>query len=323
MFTNNSNIPLSLSVWLAQPDDYDLAGREDVISATSLIRPTRSLILGGRVDKDVEVDIHNKAASAIGTAIHNSIENAWKQNFAKSMIALGYADTLISRVRVNPTTPKDHPDQLDVYLDKRTIKEFEGVKVGGKFDIVIDGELEDVKSTSTYTYVKGSNDKEYRLQGSIYRWLNPEIITSEYMKIAYVFTDWKASQVKINPDYPPYKCMSKRYPLFSLAETEAYIRERLNQIKTYLKAPQDQMPECTPRELWQEPPRWAYYKDPNKTARATKLFDLEQDAHIRNGQDGGRGLVVKRPAEVKRCGYCDAFSICEQAKKLKANGLIK
>jgi hypothetical protein len=90
-----------------------------------------------------------------------------------------------------------------------------------------------------------------------------------------------------------------------------------------MEAPQSAMPECNRRELWQDPEKFAYYKDPNKTSRATKLFDLEQDAMVRNAQDGGRGLIVKRPSEARRCHFCEAMQICEQADRLELEGALK
>ena len=42
------------------------------------------------------------------------------------------------------------------------------------------------------TYQNQSKDREYRLQGSMYRWLNPKIITKDVFNINYIFTDFNA-----------------------------------------------------------------------------------------------------------------------------------
>ena len=46
-FTNKNNIPLSLAVWLVT-DEYDYVDKPNYISATSLLKPTRQLVLSKR-----------------------------------------------------------------------------------------------------------------------------------------------------------------------------------------------------------------------------------------------------------------------------------
>lgn len=72
----------------------------------------------------------------------------------------------------------------------------------GKFDIVTEGLLQDVKSTSTYTWVKGGRDEEHRLQGSMYRWLHDDKITEDVIRINYIFTDWMKALATSQENYP-------------------------------------------------------------------------------------------------------------------------
>jgi hypothetical protein len=195
--------------------------------------------------------------------------------------------------------------------------------VHGKFDMVYEGEVNDVKTTKTFSYIKGDNVKDYRLQGSIYRWLNPDIITSDSIAIQYLFTDWVAHRAKADADYPQTRMLEKRYPLFSISETEYFLKEKLNLLERYENEDQALLPECKSKELWQQPTRYAYYKNPEKTTRATRVFDSRDDAFVYMGQNGGKGKVVERPGEVKRCLFCPARSICSQAERLQQEGLIK
>ena len=59
--------------------------------------------------------------------------------------------------------------------------------VSGKYDLVLDGQLSDYKSTSVWTYIYGSKVEDYIKQGSIYKWLSPDKITSDYININYIF----------------------------------------------------------------------------------------------------------------------------------------
>ena len=186
-YTNHSNLPLSISVWLAQ-DDYDHDTRENVISATSLIKPLKQLIMSSRVEDSTKEDVVGLIPSRMGSAIHNGIESAWKNNYKENLAKLGYPKRVIERVRVNPSEDelKNDPDIIPVYLEIRSEREVDGFIISGKFDFIGDGRLEDFKSTSVYTFMSGSNDEKYILQGSIYRWLNHDKITRHDMAIQFI-----------------------------------------------------------------------------------------------------------------------------------------
>jgi hypothetical protein len=109
----------------------------------------------------------------------------------------------------------------------------------------------------------------------------------------------------------------------SLQETETWIQQRLADIESNWDAHQDDMPQCTPEELWQDPAKYAYYKNP-KAQRATKLYDSPQEANAHKARDGIPGSkVVERKAEPKFCKYCDGRSLCLQAEGYIAAGLLK
>jgi hypothetical protein len=108
------------------------------------------------------------------------------------MTELGIPQHVIDKIRVNPDTPGDDP-RFDVYLEQRSKKTVGKWTISGKFDFVHEGRVKDIKTTKTYNWIKGSNDEKYMIQGSIYRWLNPEIITDDFVDIMMIFTDWSLS----------------------------------------------------------------------------------------------------------------------------------
>lgn len=323
MLKNETNISLLLSVWLASNDSYDLVAAPNLISASTLQKPIRALVLGRRAVAEGEVDIDSLVANRIGTTAHTALEEAWLGDWQGSMARLGYSPDVVSRITVNPVTPSTFEGAIDIYLEKRTNKEIDGYIISGKFDAVIDGVVHDLKTTKSYSYITGTNDKDYRLQCSIYRWLNPTIITEDYLNIEYLFTDWSSLRSLASKDYPPSRCLTKKLPLFSIPETELYLRERIAQLKALKELEQDKLPLCNQKELWQEETKYAYYKTASKTQRATKLFDSELDAQTRKASDGHKGKIVIRKGQVKRCNFCAALSICTQAEQLKLAGLLK
>jgi hypothetical protein len=312
-FTNLTNIPLSLAVWTCH-DEYDSNDDPKVISATSLIKPIKQIILGSRVPPDSSpTDISNRINSSIGTAIHNSIEAAWRSSkLTEILLQLGYPKHIATRIKVMESL--DQPvgeEYFPVYMEIRSHKDIEGFTISGKFDFVFTGQLEDFKSTSTYTYIKKTNVKQYILQGSIYRWLNPKVITADEMYITYIFTNWEAFKTR-ETGYPPHKVMRVPYKLMGYQETEQWIRRRLQALQSLWDKPEEDMPACTDEELWREDSVFKYYKNPTKMTRSTANFPTYAEAHVRMSQEGGVGTIVEVKPQPKACLYCKAFPICKQ-----------
>jgi hypothetical protein len=321
-YSNTANIPLSLGVFLAS-DSYDHNPDPNTISATTLIKPVRQVILTSRVPtEDVQIDLANMISSRLGTAIHDGIERAWKTNYVVAMAALGYPEKTIAKVAINPTPEaiKQNENIIPVYLEQRSSKKVGDFTITGKFDFVGAGRVEDFKTTSTFTAMNNKSDEKYILQGSIYRWLNPEIITQDEMAIQWIFTDWSKLKAMSDPKYPQQRFQQKLLPLKSIQETEAYIQQKLRSLKFYWNAAEEDIPQCSDEDLWRSEPVWKYYKNPDKTTRSTKNFDNLHDARLKLIEDGNVGIIKEVPGQVTACKYCSAFSICTQKDALLASG---
>lgn len=320
-YSNVTGVPLSVAVFLAT-DTYDSV--PGTISATSLIKPVRQVILSGRVPaEDAVVDILSLVKSRMGTAIHDAIERSWKEHRLQALTALGYPDEVVRSIVINPEPADVKPEQIPVYMEQRVIKEIDGFKIGGKYDFIAEGVVEDFKTTSTFTWKKSDKHEDYQLQGSIYRWLNPEIVTEDYMLIQFFFTDWNAGMAKSDPKYPPRPVEPLRIPLLSLDDTEQYIKGRLAQHKRFKDAPEQALPLCTDKELWRDETVYKYYKDPTKRTRSTKNFDNAAEAYARKAKDGNVGIVVEVPGQVRACKFCRGFSLCSQKDDLIADGSLQ
>ena len=327
--TNTTGISLSMAVWLAE-DLYDHNDDPNTISATALIRPIKEIILSARVPvSDSVEDIAGRIASRIGTDVHTGVENAWLNSYAQSLSALGHPQKVIDLVRINPTdqdlqsAENRGVELIPIYMEKRSHKKVGNFTISGKYDFVSEGTLEDVKSTSTFTYVNKSNDAKYRLQGSIYRWLNPTIITEDTMLIQYVFTDWKAMLAKTDKSYPSSKVLAYPITLMPMGDTNRYVTKKVVMIDNLRDSPETDIPACTDEDLWRTKPTFKYYKNPAKRTRSTKNFTTLHEANSRLIDDKSVGIVVEVPGEVKACRYCSAFSKCKQGNGYLASGELK
>ena len=148
-YTNNHNIPLPLAVFLAT-NHYDYV--PNTISATSLLKPVRQLILADRLSsEDNLVELSDMVSSRMGTAIHTAIEQAWL-NPTKALKSLGYSDDIIQRIKVNPETVEEN--DIPVYMEKRSFKKIGTHTISGKFDFVAESKVHDFKSTSCIKAMK-------------------------------------------------------------------------------------------------------------------------------------------------------------------------
>ena len=320
-YTNKDNVSLPLAVWLMH-DDYDYDSRDNVISATALLKPIRALVL---IDQhkglDKTVDIMSLVSSRMGSAIHAIAEKAWtnRKNISKALEALQVSN-LDDKLVINPDKVKE--GEIPIYVEQRHEKEIDDYIISGKYDLIVDGTVSDYKSTSVWSYIFDSNALKYTQQASIYKWLAPDRITDNNVHIQYIFTDWSAAQAMRDSSYPQTRVLTKEYPIWSTEQTNFFISEKIKLLKQYKDSPQEDLPECTKEELWESETKYKYYKNPAKMARATKNFDTLNEANVRLASDGGVGTVVTVPGEVKACRYCEVSDVCKQAQNLIQQGRL-
>lgn len=329
--TNNAGIDLSAALWLAH-DDYDYVDKPNYISVTTIIKPIRQIILGMRVAKmamenpeaAIPVDIIDRFKSRLGQSLHNGVEDSWKLHYRTSMLKLGYPKRVIDMVRINPE--QEEPDTLPVYTEQRVEREVRigtvTYTVGGKIDLIIEGRLRDVKSTTVYKYTTQKGVGQWLLQGSLYRWLNPGKVHHDEFLVQYLLVDWTRGLAGRDAKYPPHAAPTRSVRLMGLQETDKWVNDKLRLLDQLKDAPEADLPECSEEDLWRSEPVYKYYANPDKTTgRSTKNFDTEQEANQFRAEKG-KGIVIAKPGVVKACGYCPCAPICGQYQRLLAAGDI-
>lgn len=326
-YHNASEVPLALAVFLAS-DYYDYNDDPTVISTTTLLKPTRQIILGKRIPKNNGLeDLVGKMSNRIGAAIHDAIERAWTTNYRVALDSLGYPQSVIDRIRINPTLEEllANPRIIPIYMEQRMEKKIGKWTITGKFDFIGEGRVQDFKSTKVWSYMNQVNADKQILQGSIYRWLDPVKIKRDQMDIHHIFTDWKASDARANPKYPQKPFQKQTFNLMSMQDTERYIINKIADIEKYANAQEADLPFCDDEALWRSDPVYKYYSKGVAVAkRATKVFDTMHDATKYRAMEGkGMGDIKEFPGLVKACGYCPAYELCTQKDILIANGQLE
>lgn len=331
IFLNDMDAPLSTAVWLAA-DDYDFTPTPNAISATDLLKSDRQLVLRKRrMEAEISagtivtdpIPLSGRVAARMGHAIHAGIEHSWNTGAKQALIDLGYPKKIASQVVINPTEDQLAQGCIPVYMEIRNTKEIEGWTISGQFDFVIEGALEDFKSTSVFTYTNQTNSDKYVKQGSIYRWLNPDIVTDDTFKINYIFTDWSKNMARSSDKYPNHRIMAQTFNLMSVPETEHFIKSKLRRVAACSELPEPDLPDCNDEELWVKDPVFKYYKNPETAAkggRSSKNYDSKLEASARQSKDGG--VVIEVPGQVVACKYCAEFEACTQKDRLIASGQL-
>lgn len=324
LYSNISAVPLALQVFLAT-DNYDHNPDPNTISVTTLLKPLRQIILPSRVPQaGGMIDLAGTMANRLGSAIHEGIDSSWKNNYRKAMSLLGYRDKLIDRVRINPTDAElaADPDIIPFYLEQRASRKVGKWTVTGKWDFIGEGKVQDFKTASVWSYQNQVNADKQIKQGSMYRWLDPKKITQDQMEIHHIFMDWKAGMTKTDPTYPPLRFHTQTFDLLSQADTDRFIRQKIELIETHWSTPEDHLPLCDDEELWRSEPKFKFYKSGDINAkRSTKNFDTMLLARTYQANEaGGVGAIKEVPGEVKACRYCAGFPICSQKDALIAAG---
>ncbi len=326
--TNSKNIPLSLALWLGW-DTYAHSDNPHQISVTTLIKPLKQIIMGQRAGEGMSEstqDVSSMIASAMGTSLHNGIEAAWCSEQAPEILrSLGYPKRVVERMVINPEDGEDLTDKIPVYTERRTNKQVGKWTISGEFDFCAEGTVRDFKSTGTYTYTHKTNDDKYALQGSMYRWLNPEIITSDRMYIDFIFTDWSALSARTQSGYPESRVMEYPLTLRSVEETDAYIKHKLSMLEELATAEEELIPSCTKEDLWASDPVYKYYnaKAAVTMKRATKNYKTMHEAEAHRVRDGSMGVVIMQRPVVKACRYCPGLSVCKQGQGYLNDGSLK
>lgn len=322
-YTNQTGLPLPIAAWLAH-DTYD---REAAgLSATTLMKPTRQIILSSRIPAgEGTVDVSGLIKSRIGTAIHDAIENAWTSDKLQQTLSnLGIPDKVVKRFKVNPESVEEGKPVIPMYLEKRSSREVLGQKITGKFDFIADGRVHDFKFTSTFSYTSGNKDEDYILQGSIYRWLNPDIITDDMMSIIFIFGDWSKNRYLSNKEkYPASQIIARDFVLLPEATVQKFVESKVNELIKCTNLKEEELPLCTDKELWRKEDTFKYYKNPSSTGRSTKNFDNYNEAYLQFIKDGSVGRIDTVKGSVQACLYCSAFTLCSQKDDLIEAGELK
>lgn len=216
--TNKFNLPEP--IFNAIKNDPYNSGDCD-ISTTRLISPPQIVALSKRYHDQLEEDVSDRIWSLLGQAIHVILERAGKGKVT----------------------------------EKRLFADIEGCKLSGAIDLANEQTLVDYKVTSVWAYVYKYRMDEWAAQGNVNRWLcHTNGIEISNLQNILILRDWSMGEKgRLNGKaslYPNVQIVTVDLPMWSLDETERYIRERIRLHKEAEGAKDDEITPCTDEERW-------------------------------------------------------------------------
>lgn len=273
-------------------DPYDAEGSD--YTPSSLNTPVRIRALTLRHGADIATPASDRFWAFLGQAIHSVLE----------------------RTEMGDGQHKE----------QRLHAEFASKKVSGQFDMydTTTGTVHDYKCTSAWSFVfqRGGVKPEWEAQINILAaLLRRNGHEPKAGKIIAILRDWMKNKAH-EPDYPSLPAIEVNVPMWTDAETVAFIERRIAEHEAAKSLTDEQLPLCTSEERWQRPGTWAVMKDGRKSA--VKVCDNEASAHdylAANGLGIGQYHVVEREGKSVRCAeYCSVVDFCAFGRLMKNGG---
>jgi hypothetical protein len=254
------------------------------LSVTQLINSPKIVALTQKFDDELEQDVSDMVWSIFGTAIHSVLEH-------------GKDDNHVVEERLHTT--------------------LDGWRISGAIDLQIKTDagiaIRDYKTTSAWAVM---NEKlEWEQQLNTYAWLVQTVKQAPVTDIGIVaiIRDWSRREAAKNENYPPAPIKEIPIKLWTYDEQEAYIKHRISMhsaCEFALETGED-LPPCTPEEMWEKPTTWAIKKVGG--VRAKSVHDTEESMLKALEIAGPAYEIEVRPGSRTRCeSFCPVNQYCQQ-----------
>jgi hypothetical protein len=279
--TNKFNIPQTFVNVLERPT-YTKGKAH--LSVTQLINSPKIVALTQKFDDDLEQDVSDMVWSIFGTAIHGVLEHGKDENHI---------------------------------VEERLHATLDGWRISGAIDLQIKDDaglsIRDYKTTSAWGVM---NEKvEWEQQLNIYAWLVETVKKTPIIDIGIVaiIRDWSRRDAAKNENYPPAPVKEIPIRLWTYEEQTTYIKHRigLHSACEFAMETDEDLPLCTPEEMWERPTTWAIKKVGG--VRAKSVHDTEESMLKALEIAGPAYEIEVRPGSRIRCeSFCPVNTYCQQ-----------
>lgn len=282
--TNIYNLPDSVVQAIKRPT-YNKGNAN--VSATELLNSPRIVQLKRRHWDSLEEDASSMVWSLFGTAIHHVLEH-------------GKSDNHI--------------------IEQRLFAEVDGWTISGAIDLQEVDEngnvtISDYKTTGSWAAMNGKDDWEKQLNIYAYLVEATKKVPVKKVQIVAIIRDWSAREASYKEGYPKAPIVVLDIPLWPMEQRLAFIRERISKHSdaSFAHETDDELPECTPSEMWEKQSSYAVIKKGNVRAKAVYMTLADAEAGMKELKDADKYEIQTRPGERTRCAnYCQVSKYCSQ-----------
>ena len=277
---NPRNLPQSL----VNACSVEKHNKEGEVSATTLLKGTKQIILEERHWEELTDTVDNRIWAILGTSVHKLLEEKKPNAFTEEKF----------ECQIGSKKVVGHVDLYDME----------------------NAEITDYKTTSVWK-IKFAEFEDWRKQGLVYAYLlRKSKLEVKRCRFIAMLRDWSKGEAQRNPGYPQSQIYEYVFDVTEkdLSEIEKFIIEKVNDITEKEKLSDDEIAECTPEERWQGSDTYAVKKEGRKTA--IKVFDTKEEAENNMLALGGT-FIEERKGCSKRClEYCLCNKLCSFYKSL-------
>jgi hypothetical protein len=288
IITNKYNLPQTFVNIMRRPTYTK--GKAN-LSATELINSPRIVQLRKLHEDKIETDVTEMVWSIFGTAIHGVLEHGKDDNHL---------------------------------VEERLHTEIDGWKISGAIDLQIVNEdgsitINDYKTCAAWSVMNEKIDWEYQL--NIYAWLVERVKKKPVSKleIVAIIRDWNRRDVVSKAGYPDAPIKVVPIQLWPFDHREKFIQEQITLHSNALFELEtgDELPHCTPDQMWEKPTTYAVKKIGGIKAR--NVCATQEEAAGKIAEYGKDYEIEVRPGERTRCAnFCSVRDFCSQWKEYEA-----
>ena len=265
---------------------------EKCLSATTLLKGTKEIILTDRHFDEIEIDASEEVWAVFGTAVHSVLEHQEDEAFKEESFSV-------------PAAPGSE------------------WKITGKVDRynMATETIEDWKTASVWKVIY-KDFQDWRTQGLIYAWLLRESgLNVRHIRFVALLKDFSKTEAIKNPDYPQSPAFIYEFDVND-SELEG-VKDRAMYkalaVRDNWNTPDDEIEPCTPEERWATPTKWAVMKEGRKTAVKVCTTQEEAEDFIEDlEKEKDKHFVEERKGQDKKCSdYCACCEFCSYYKSLQ------
>ena len=286
--TNKLNLPKQLVDLVSS----NYQPKEHQYSCTTILKPTRQVILERRHNDEIEQDVSEMIWCIFGILAHSAIENSQED------------------------VGQFKEEKLKVDLGKYC-KELEGYYLSGRSDMIdlLDKCITDWKTASCWKVIY-KDFEDWRKEMLIYAWAVKDMgfEIDKAQAIAFL-KDHNKTKAKVDSSYPQLPVWVEKFKFTDkdFKDIEEFIKNRFLELKKYEDVSDEELPMCSMEERWNDGNKYIVIKKGNK--RATKIHETLEEAqkHLDNLEKDYPGVyeIQERLGEDKKClEYCSCCKFC-------------